>query len=116
MKKSLLTVCCICLMMLVSSAHANAEDFVRPPENLKNLFGKVVTLKDSNSSATFMCHITGVSEYLSQMAKGVVVSVAGLDYYGTEVKTLSYIVTTGEERWEIQNNGKAQKITITSIE
>ena len=115
MMKNLLLAVFVCFAVLFS-VNANAEDVLRPPQDLKSLFGKVITIKDFFGSNTFMCRIAGVSEYLSQYGKQVTISVSGLDYYGSEIKTIAYIVTSDGERWEIKNGDKAQKITIKSIE
>lgn len=115
MKKNLLAVCFVCFAVL-SSVNVNAGDIVQPSRDSKSLLGKMVMLHGHSSSDTFTCRITGVSEYLSQMGRFVTISVVGLNYYGAEIKTISYAVTTDVERWKIEDGDRTQKITVTSIE
>ncbi|KKP69184.1 MAG: hypothetical protein UR66_C0001G0066 [Candidatus Moranbacteria bacterium GW2011_GWE1_35_17] len=116
MKKILFVVGFICFTA-ISSINVGAGDVMQPPEDLKSLVGKVVKFQDIFNNYTFICRITGISDYSASMGRQVTLSVSDLDYYGAEIKKISYIISTSEEeRWQLTIEGKPHKINIVSIE
>lgn len=116
MKKILFVVGFIFFTAL-SSINVGAGEIMQPPENLKSLLGKVVKFQDIFNKYTFICPITGVSDYSASMGRQVTLSVSGLDYYGEDISKISYVISTSEEeRWQVTYAGKPHKINIISIE
>lgn len=117
MKKNILAFSFICLILL-SSITVYAKDIVRPPENLKSLIGKLLTIENVYGPGTFYCHVTGVSEYIASMGKEVSLSVDGLSYNGEKIDVISYVLSSSpsEEKWQLLSGGHPTKVRLLSIE
>lgn len=116
MKKILFVVGFIFFTAL-SSINVGAGEIMQPPEDLKSLLGKVVKFQDIFNKHDFICSITGISDYHASMGREVTLSISGLDYYGEDIRKISYIISSSEEeRWQLMYWSKPHKINMISIE
>lgn len=118
MRKNLLAVVFV-FVVLFFSVNAKAENDVRLSDDLRGLIGKVVIFQDGfPPNNTYICSITGISEYRTSMGRTVVISISRLDFHGEEIDKLMYDQSypSSNNGWTLERNGGTVKINVTKIE